>query len=59
MRQTTDGINVSGVVKYRINDPHYKEVLDHLGGVRPGDTKLVPAWGSGSADEINPVRQAR
>jgi hypothetical protein len=44
MRRTADGINVSGIVKYRVDDPHYKEVLDHLGGMRPGETRLVPAW---------------
>jgi hypothetical protein len=44
MRRTADGIIVSGIVKYRVNDPHYREVLDHLGGMRPGETKLVPAW---------------
>jgi hypothetical protein len=44
LRRTTDGINVSGVVRYPVNDPHYQEVLDHLGGMIPGETKLVPAW---------------
>jgi hypothetical protein len=44
LRRTGDGINVSGTVKYLVNSPHYKEVLDHLGGMRPGETKLVPAW---------------
>jgi len=44
LRRTREGINVSGIVKYPINSPHYKEVLDHLGGMLPGETKLVPAW---------------
>ena len=44
MRRTADGINISGVVKYPIDDPHYKEVLDHIGGMHPGEVKLVPAW---------------
>jgi hypothetical protein len=44
LRRTADGINVSGIVKYRVNDPQYLEVLNHLGGMNPGDTKLVPAW---------------
>lgn len=26
---------------YRRDDPHYQEVLRHLGGMRPGQTKLV------------------
>jgi hypothetical protein len=44
LRRTADGENVSGIVKYRTNSRDYKEVLDHLGGMRPGETKLVPAW---------------
>jgi hypothetical protein len=44
LRRTADGINVSGIIKYPINNRDYKEVLDHLGGMRPGETKLVPAW---------------
>jgi hypothetical protein len=44
LRRTADGVNVSGIVKYPINSRDYKEVLDHLGGMRPGETKLVPAW---------------
>ena len=27
LRRTRDGINVSGIVKYPVNSPHYKEVL--------------------------------
>ena len=44
MRRTTDGKNVSGTITYAINNPHYKDILKHLGGMNPGDTKLVPAW---------------
>jgi hypothetical protein len=44
LRRTADGINVSGIVRYRVDDPHYKEVLEHIGGMKPGETKLVPAW---------------
>jgi hypothetical protein len=44
MRRTADGINVSGVFNYPVTDPHYKEVLDHIGGMKPGETRLVPAW---------------
>jgi hypothetical protein len=44
LRRTRDGINVSGIVKYAVDDRHYKEVLDHLDGMKPGETKLVPAW---------------
>lgn len=44
LRRTRDGMNISGIVKYPVDSPHYKEVLDHLGGMLPGETKLVPAW---------------
>ena len=44
MRRTADGIDVSGVITYKVADPHYQEVLDHLGGMTPGEVKLVPAW---------------
>jgi hypothetical protein len=44
LRRTTTGMDVSGIVKYAVDNPHYKEVLDHLGGMKPGETKLVPAW---------------
>jgi hypothetical protein len=46
MRRTADGKNVSGVAKYAVGDPHYHEVLNHLGGMNPGDNKPVPAWKS-------------
>jgi hypothetical protein len=52
MRRTADGMNVSGIIKYRVNDPNYRDVLDHLGGMLPGETKLVPAWD-------DPVPQAK
>jgi hypothetical protein len=51
LRRTRDGMNVSGIVKYPVNSPHYKEVLDHLGGMRPGETKLVPAWDDPAAEK--------
>lgn len=51
LRRTADGMNISGIAKFPVNDPHYKEVLDHLGGMSPGETKLVPAW-----DDLGPER---
>jgi hypothetical protein len=44
LRRTADGMNVSARIKYPVSDPQYREVLDHLGGMSPGETKLVPAW---------------
>jgi hypothetical protein len=44
LRRTTDGINISGAVKYPIGDKNYDQVMKHLGGLKPGETKLVPPW---------------
>ncbi len=33
-----------GRVVYHPFDPHYQEVLHHLGGMTPGQTKPVPPW---------------
>jgi hypothetical protein len=44
LRRTADGINVTGRLKYAPDDRDYRQVLDHIGGMKPGETKLVPAW---------------
>ncbi len=44
LRRTADGINLSGIVRYPTNHPDYREVLEHIGGMKPGDVRLVPAW---------------
>ena len=31
-------------ILYDPSDPHYKSVLTHLGGLRPGEVKPVPPW---------------
>jgi hypothetical protein len=51
LRRTADGIHVSGVVRYPVNDPNYKKVLDHIGGMHPGEVKLVPAWGDPGSEK--------
>lgn len=30
--------------EYPPSHPQYKQVLDHLGGLRPGENKPVPPW---------------
>ncbi len=32
------------ILTYSPNDPDYSEVLRHLGGLKPGEGKLVPPW---------------
>jgi hypothetical protein len=39
-----DGVISGGSKRYRPGDPHYGEVIDHIGGIKPGETKLVPEW---------------
>jgi hypothetical protein len=36
-----DGMNAT----YKVDSPHYKNILDHRGGMKPGETKLVSAFG--------------
>ena len=31
-------------VTYPPGDPNYQAILAHLGGIKPGETKPVPAW---------------
>ena len=31
-------------LEYRPTDPNYRPVLDHLGGLKPGERKGVPPW---------------
>lgn len=44
LRATGGGAVGDGMVVYRPSDPKYREVLDHLGGMKPGETKPVPPW---------------
>ena len=39
-----DGSEAAALVDYKVDDPHYAEVLSHIGGVEPGQRKPVPAW---------------
>lgn len=38
------GIKGDALIKYPPGDPHYAEVLKHLGGLKKGETKPVPPW---------------
>lgn len=33
-----------GLIRYAPNHPQYQAVLDHLGGLVPGQEKPVPPW---------------
>jgi len=30
--------------EYPPSDPEYQAILDHLGGLKPGESKSVPPW---------------
>lgn len=40
----TDGSTGEGFFTYPPDHAEYKEVLDHLGGMKPGESKPVPPW---------------
>ena len=42
----TDGNTIvgHGLFEYRPGDPQYEEILKHVGPMRPGDRRAVPAW---------------
>jgi hypothetical protein len=33
-----------GVLTYAPDDPQYDEIKQHLGGIKPGESKPVPPW---------------
>jgi len=39
-----DGTIAEGLVTVKPTDPTYGNTLKHLGGLKPGETKPVPAW---------------
>ena len=30
--------------EYKATDPYYSKILEHIGGIQKGETKLVPPW---------------
>jgi hypothetical protein len=44
LRLTSDGKPVNDILTYRVNDRAYDNVLRHLGGLRPGETKQFRPW---------------
>jgi hypothetical protein len=45
LRATDDsGAIGDGLITYLPGDPRYAEVLKHLGGLKPGESKPVPPW---------------
>lgn len=44
LRRTADGRTASGTLQYPVGDANYKKILDHIGGLNPGQMKPFPAW---------------
>jgi hypothetical protein len=42
--QGLSGLFGDSVIIYRRSDPRYEQVLHHLDGLKPGQTKPVPPW---------------
>jgi hypothetical protein len=44
LRPTRDGKAVSDTIVYKVSDRAYDNVLRHLGGMSPGDTRQFRPW---------------
>jgi hypothetical protein len=44
LRLTSDGRPVDDTLTYKVSDHAYDDVLRHLGGLRPGETKAFRPW---------------
>lgn len=44
LRATGGGPVGDSRLVYKKDHPHYRQVLAHLGGLEPGETKPVPPW---------------
>jgi hypothetical protein len=44
LRQTRDGKDIDDTLIYKTTDRGYDDVLRHLGGLNPGDTKSFRPW---------------
>jgi hypothetical protein len=44
LRLTSDGKPIDDTVTYKSSDRAYDDILRHLGGLRPGDTKQFRPW---------------
>jgi hypothetical protein len=47
---TMDMFHPEARLTYPKTDPHYAEVLAHIGGLKPGEEKSVPPWSDGIDD---------
>ena len=38
------GLRGEGILRYPPSDPHYREILNHIGPLKPGETRSVSPW---------------
>jgi hypothetical protein len=38
------GMRGEGVLRYPVSDPKYRDILDHVGSLKPGETRPVAPW---------------
>jgi hypothetical protein len=44
IRSLPPGPIAEGEFRYEPDDPHYQDIVAHLGGIKPGETKPVRPW---------------
>ena len=44
LRSLPPGPIAEALFRYKPGDPKYKESIDHVGGLKPGETKMLPPW---------------
>jgi hypothetical protein len=44
LTRTADGQFADATFTYGTDDPKYREILAHVGGLKPGETKPVKPW---------------
>ncbi len=44
LTRTGDGQYANATFIYKLNDAKYDEILNHVGGLKPGETKPVTPW---------------
>jgi len=41
---SSSGASGDALIRYPLDHPQYRSILEHLGGLHPGETKPVPPW---------------
>lgn len=41
---SSSGASGDALIRYTLDHPQYRSILEHLGGLHPGESKPVPPW---------------